>query len=233
MTPARHSPAGRAGVYGAGIDDVRRRAAVLRVLLATMPSAFKEGPAGNVTDAAGGTWKPSQPGDAHFEGPMVVGALQRDHAALNALEEQVAVSNQNVQQAEAQHTRQAKAAVGVSREQLLARTVTTTPSVTIASGRGNTGVDVVTGTSTGTTTGTVTSTTTDTASRRARPTACRSTSRGNRTSGAVIRRDVTASTATAQSMAASVANATAAVPVPSSAQDLLRRCTASTRKWTC
>jgi len=50
-------------------------------------------------------------------------------AALNALEEQVSVSNQNVQQAEAQY-REAKAAVSVSRA-ALSPTVTATPAATL------------------------------------------------------------------------------------------------------
>jgi len=61
--------------------------------------------------------------------PMV--ELYND-SALNALEEQVSVSNQNVLQAEAQY-KQAKAAVSVARAALFP-IVTTTPS--IATGRG-------------------------------------------------------------------------------------------------
>ena len=65
----------------------------------------------NFKEAEAAGWKQSQPGDAYSKGRWW--ELYND-AALNALEEQVSVSNQNVLQAEAQY-RQAKAAVSVAR----------------------------------------------------------------------------------------------------------------------
>ena len=73
--------------------------------------AFKEQPPVNYKEAEAAGWKLSQPGDAFAKGRWW--ELYND-AALNALEEQVSVSNQNVLRAEAQY-RQAKAAVSVAR----------------------------------------------------------------------------------------------------------------------
>jgi len=87
------------------------------------PPAFKEQPPVNFKEAEAAGWKQSQPGDAYSKGRWW--ELYND-AALNALEEQVSVSNQNVQQAEAQY-REAKAAVSVART-ALSPTVTTTPA---------------------------------------------------------------------------------------------------------
>src|ERR1035438_3713374 len=81
---------------------------------AATPPAFKEQPPVNFKEAEAAGWKPSQPGDAFAKGRWW--ELYND-AALNALEEQVSVSNQNVLRAEAQY-RQAKAAVGVARASL-------------------------------------------------------------------------------------------------------------------
>jgi NodT family efflux transporter outer membrane factor (OMF) lipoprotein len=78
------------------------------------PPAFKEQAPVNFKEAEAAGWKPSQPGDAFAKGRWW--ELYND-AALNALEEQVSVSNQNVLRAEAQY-RQAKAAVGVARAAL-------------------------------------------------------------------------------------------------------------------
>jgi NodT family efflux transporter outer membrane factor (OMF) lipoprotein len=137
----------------------------------------------NFKEAEAAGWKPSQPGDAYAKGRWW--ELYND-VALNALEEQVSVSNQNVLQAEAQY-RQAKAAVGVARA-ALSPTVTTAPSVTAAEG----------GAAAGSSSG----------------------ASGFRKSFSLpfnvawepdlwgnIRRGVTASAATAQSLAANVANA--------------------------
>src|SRR6202142_3143966 len=96
---------------------------------AVAPPAFKEQPPVNFKEAEAAGWKPSQPGDAYAKGRWW--ELYND-AALNALEEQVSVSNQNVLQAEAQY-RQAKAAVGVARA-ALSPTVTTAPSITAGEG---------------------------------------------------------------------------------------------------
>src|ERR1039458_1883503 len=74
---------------------------------AAAPPAFKEQPPVNFKEAEAAGWKQSQPGDAYSKGRWW--ELYHD-AALNALEEQVNVSNQNVLQAEAQY-REAKAAV--------------------------------------------------------------------------------------------------------------------------
>ncbi len=97
---------------------------------AAAPPAFKEQPPVNFKEAEAAGWKQSQPGDAFSKGRWW--ELYND-PALNALEEQVSVSNQNVLQAEAQY-RQAKAAVTVSRAALYP-TATTTPTIT-ASGAG-------------------------------------------------------------------------------------------------
>jgi outer membrane protein TolC len=70
------------------------------------PESFKE------ADLPG--WKQAQPGDAYDKGRWW--EIYRD-SALNALEQQVQVSNQNVAQAEA-HYRQAKAEVRVARAAL-------------------------------------------------------------------------------------------------------------------
>jgi NodT family efflux transporter outer membrane factor (OMF) lipoprotein len=82
---------------------------------AAAPPAFKEQPPANFKEAEAAGWKQSQPGDAYSKGRWW--ELYND-AALNALEEQVGVSNQNVLEAEAQY-RQAKAAVSVARAALL------------------------------------------------------------------------------------------------------------------
>src|ERR1022692_3505969 len=149
---------------------------------APAPPAFKEEPPVNFKEAEAAGWKPSQPGGAYAKGRWW--ELYND-VALNALEEQVSVSNQNVLQAEAQY-RQAKAAVGVARA-ALSPTVTTAPSITAAEG-------AAAGSSSG--------------------------ASGFRKSFSLpfnvawepdlwgnIRRGVTASAATAQSLAANVANA--------------------------
>src|SRR5664279_4481600 len=81
---------------------------------AAAPPAFKEQPPENFKEAAAAGWKQSQPGDAYSKGR---GWELYNDPALNALEEQVSVSNQNVAQAEAQY-QQAKAAVGVARAAL-------------------------------------------------------------------------------------------------------------------
>src|ERR1019366_6551867 len=96
---------------------------------APAPPAFKEEPRVNFKEAEAAGWKPSQPGDAYSKGRWW--KLYND-AALNALEEQVSVSNQNVQQAEAQY-RQAKAAVSVARAALFP-VVTAAPAITAADG---------------------------------------------------------------------------------------------------
>jgi NodT family efflux transporter outer membrane factor (OMF) lipoprotein len=150
---------------------------------AVAPPAFKEQPPVNFKEAAAAGWKQSQPGDAYSKGRWW--ELYND-AALNALEEQVNVSNQNVLQAEAQY-REAKAAVGVARS-ALSPVVTTAPASTFSGG----------GTSTGSGSG----------------------ASGSRKSFTLpfnvswepdlwgnIRRGVTASSATAQSLAANVGNA--------------------------
>src|ERR1700722_2572895 len=94
---------------------------------AAVPPAFKEQPPANFKDAEAAGWKQSQPGDAYAKGRWW--ELYND-TALNTLEEQVSVSNQNVLQLEAQY-RQAKAAVAVARAPLFP-TVTMDPSITVA-----------------------------------------------------------------------------------------------------
>src|SRR5271154_6674703 len=67
---------------------------------AIAPPAFKEQPPVDFKEAEAAGWKQSQPGDAYSKGRWW--ELYND-AALNAFEEQVSVSNQNVLQAEAQY----------------------------------------------------------------------------------------------------------------------------------
>jgi NodT family efflux transporter outer membrane factor (OMF) lipoprotein len=98
---------------------------------AATPPAFKEQPPVNFKEAEAAGWKQSQPGDAYSKGRWW--ELYND-AALNALEEQVGVSNQNVLEAEAQY-RQAKAAVSVARAALLP-VVTADPAANVG-GPGN------------------------------------------------------------------------------------------------
>src|SRR6266481_2016235 len=73
---------------------------------AVAPPAFKEQPPPNFKEAEAAGWKQAQPGDAYLKGKWW--EVYND-PALNALEEQVVLNNQNVLQAEAQF-RQAKAA---------------------------------------------------------------------------------------------------------------------------
>ena len=101
---------------------------------AAMPPAFKEQPPVNFKEAEAAGWKQSQPGDAYSKGRWWE---LYDDPDLNALEEQVSVSNQNVLQAEAQY-RQAKAAVSIARAALFP-IATTSPSITNA-GAGTTAV---------------------------------------------------------------------------------------------
>ncbi len=92
------------------------------------PPAFKEEPPPNFKEAEAQGWKQSAPGDAYLKGKWW--EVYND-AALNALEEQVSISNQNVLAAEATY-REAKAAVTVARAGLFP-TVTTTPAITTTS----------------------------------------------------------------------------------------------------
>jgi NodT family efflux transporter outer membrane factor (OMF) lipoprotein len=151
---------------------------------APAPAAFREQPPVNFKEAEAAGWKQSQPGDAYAKGRWW--ELYND-PALNALEEQVSVSNQNVLQAEAQF-RQAKAAVSVARAALFP-SVSAGPSITTSRA-------VASGSQTGVATS------------------------GNRTTFDLpfsaswepdlwgsVRRGVTASTATAESLAATLGNA--------------------------
>jgi len=79
---------------------------------APVPAAYKEAPPANPQDA--GDWKPSQPSDSAAKGKWW--EIYND-PALNALEEQVSVSNQNIKIAEAQY-RQARDAVRIARSGL-------------------------------------------------------------------------------------------------------------------
>src|ERR1035437_5254568 len=92
---------------------------------AIAPPAFKEQPPVNFKEAEAAGWKQSQPGDAYSKGRWW--DLYND-TVLNALEEQVSVSNQNVLHAEVQY-RQARAAVSVARAALFP-IVTTAPAIT-------------------------------------------------------------------------------------------------------
>jgi NodT family efflux transporter outer membrane factor (OMF) lipoprotein len=153
---------------------------------AATPPAFKEEPPANFKEAEAAGWKQSQPGDAYSKGRWW--ELYND-PALNALEEQVNVSNQNVLQAEAQY-REAKAAVSVARA-ALSPTVATAPAATFAGG----------GSSAGSTAGS----SGGSASRKSFTLPVNISWEpdlwGN------IHRSVTASAATAESLAASVGNA--------------------------
>jgi NodT family efflux transporter outer membrane factor (OMF) lipoprotein len=93
------------------------------------PAAFKEPPPANLEEAAAAGWKQSEPGDAYAKGRWW--ELYND-PALNALEEQVNVSNQNVLQAEAVY-RQARAAIGAARSPLFP-TATVAPAITASGG---------------------------------------------------------------------------------------------------
>ncbi|HLG96376.1 MAG TPA: efflux transporter outer membrane subunit [Bryobacteraceae bacterium] len=102
---------------------------------APAPPAFKEQPPENFKEASAEGWKQSQPGDAYAKGKWW--EVYND-PALNALEEQVGISNQNVQQAEALY-RQAKGAVGVAHAALFP-VITTAPSISASqSGGGGSG----------------------------------------------------------------------------------------------
>src|SRR5437588_7688575 len=81
---------------------------------AASPPAFKEPPPPNFKEAEAEGWKQAQPGDAYLKGKWW--EVYKD-PALNALEEQVSLSNQNVAQAEAQYV-QAKTGVRVARAAL-------------------------------------------------------------------------------------------------------------------
>jgi NodT family efflux transporter outer membrane factor (OMF) lipoprotein len=160
---------------------------------ASTPLAFKEQPPVNFKEAEAAGWKQSQPGDAYSKGQWW--ELYND-PGLNALEEQVAVSNQNVLQAEAQY-QQARAAVGVARAALYP-TATATPSITtsrIAAGSS----PIVTGSSSST--GSTSASSVHTVFDLPFNVSWEPDLWGN------IRRGVTASAATAQSLAANVANA--------------------------
>jgi NodT family efflux transporter outer membrane factor (OMF) lipoprotein len=98
---------------------------------APAPPAFKEAPPPDFKEAQAQGWKQAEPGDAYFKGRWWEVYKDPD---LNALEDQVAISNQNVAQLEATY-RQAKAAVRVARAALFP-TVNTGPAITF-SGSGN------------------------------------------------------------------------------------------------
>ncbi|HEY6290256.1 MAG TPA: TolC family protein, partial [Terriglobia bacterium] len=90
---------------------------------APVPAAYKETPPpAGPTDA--NTWKPAQPSDSASRGKWW--EIYHD-PQLNALEEQVTISNQNVIAAEAQF-REARYAVRAARSALFP-TVTTSPSI--------------------------------------------------------------------------------------------------------
>jgi len=110
-----------------------------------VPAAFKEQPPAGTNP---GDWKPAQPSDAMLRGKWweIFG-----DANLNALEEQVAVSNQTLAQAEAQF-RGARAAVREARAGLFP-TVTAGASVTNSrSGTSRASAPVAAGSGSGTTT---------------------------------------------------------------------------------
>src|SRR5579872_4910499 len=102
------------------------------------PPAFKEQPPPNFKEAEAAGWKQSQPGDAFSKGKWW--EVYND-ADLNALEEQVSISNQNVLQYEALY-REAKAAVRVARAALYP-TVGTTPAISVTGTGGGAGASAV------------------------------------------------------------------------------------------
>jgi NodT family efflux transporter outer membrane factor (OMF) lipoprotein len=104
------------------------------------PPAFKEQPPPNFKEAEAAGWKQSQPGDAFSKGKWW--EVYND-ADLNALEEQVSISNQNVLQYEALY-REAKAAVRVARAALYP-TVGTTPAISVTGTGGGAGASAVVG----------------------------------------------------------------------------------------
>ena len=98
---------------------------------APAPPAFKESPPPDFKEAAAQGWKQAEPGDAYAKGRWW--EIYKD-PDLNALEDQVAISNQSVAELEATY-RQAKAAVRVARAALFP-TVSAGPAITF-SGSGN------------------------------------------------------------------------------------------------
>jgi len=103
---------------------------------APAPVAYKENPPADFKEAAAQGWTQAHPGDAYVKGRWW--EIYND-PALNALEEQVAISNQNVAQAEANY-RQAKAAVRVARAALFP-TISTSPTASFSqSGSAQNGV---------------------------------------------------------------------------------------------
>ncbi len=118
-------PGGRARVWGPAPPQLLALAVAFTLLsgcrmvgpnytqappLPSPPSFKEQGPA-NFKEAEAEGWKQSQPGDAFTKGKWW--EVYND-PALNALEEQVSISNQNVLQAEALY-REAKAAVRAAR----------------------------------------------------------------------------------------------------------------------
>jgi len=99
---------------------------------AVVPPAFKEQPPADFKEAQG--WKQAQPNDGQIKGKWWEIYNDPD---LNALEEQVAINNQNLLQAEAQY-REATAAVRIVRSGLYP-TVSTAPSITESRTSPNTG----------------------------------------------------------------------------------------------
>lgn len=174
---------------------------------APAPPAFKESPPVNFKEAEAAGWKQSQPGDALAKGKWW--ELYGD-PALNALEEQVSISNQNVARAEALYLK-AKAEVRVARSALFP-TLTTAPTVTVSRpSSGGSGGAGSTGAGGAGTTGTGGANTTTTGG---------SSSSGVRTSFNLpfdaswepdlwgrIRRNITAGVANAQAFAADLENA--------------------------
>ena len=90
---------------------------------APVPSAYKEAPPPDSPQAT--EWVTAQPSDALARGKWW--EIYND-AELNALEEQVNISNQNIKQAEAQY-REARLNVKIARSYLFP-TITTNPSIT-------------------------------------------------------------------------------------------------------
>jgi NodT family efflux transporter outer membrane factor (OMF) lipoprotein len=99
---------------------------------APAPPAFKEQPPPDYKEAGG--WKPAQPGDSLLKGKWW--EIYND-PALNALEEQVSVSNQSLAEAEAVY-REARASVQMNRA-ALSPVVSAAPSVSESRSGGGAG----------------------------------------------------------------------------------------------
>lgn len=143
---------------------------------APTPTAFKEAPPEAYKEGAG--WKPAQPGDDKLGGQWWT--LYND-PQLTALEEQVAVSNQTIKQAEANF--RASRALVVSARSALFPTVSASPSYSDSRISSTTRGTYVVGSGTTTTSGSTTGTTGATTSSGGTTTGTTGTTTGGTTTG--------------------------------------------------